>query len=102
MPVSARPATFRYRAGKFLRRHRLAAALVAMLLVGAIGFVATVLVLLAQARVERDRAERTTALLTDLFEVAEPGPEAGRSITAQARLERGAARAAVRLSLIHI
>lgn len=97
LPVSARPATFRYRAGKFLRRHRLAAALVAMLLVGAIGFVATVLVLLAQARVERDRAERTTALLTDLFEVAEPGPDAGRSITAQALLDRGAERAAVRL-----
>ena len=56
LPVTARPNTFSYRAGKFVRRHRLgvaAAALVLLAIVG--GIVAT----LWQARIAR--AERATA-----------------------------------------
>jgi serine/threonine-protein kinase len=97
LPISARPATFRYRAGKLLRRHRLATTLAALLSALAVAFVVVVLVLLARARDERDRATQMSALLTDLFSVAEPGPEQGGSITAQALLDRGADGAAVRL-----
>lgn len=97
LPISARPATFRYRAGKFLRRHRLATALTGLMALLALAFVIVVVVLLARTRVERDRATQMSALLTDLFEVAEPSPEQGSSITAQALLDRGAERAAVRL-----
>lgn len=97
LPVSARPATFRYRAGKFLRRHRLATALIGLMSALALAFVVVVVVLLARTRVERDRATQMSALLTDLFEVAEPSPEQGSSITAKALLDRGAERAAVRL-----
>ncbi len=97
LPISARPATFRYRAGKFLRRHRLATAFGALLATLAIAFVITVLVLLSHARAERDRATQMSALLTDLFSVAEPGPEQGGTITAQALLDRGAQGAAERL-----
>lgn len=97
LPISARPATFRYRAGKFLRRHRLATALTALMALLALAFVIVVVVLLARTRTERDRATQMSALLTDLFEVAEPSPEQGSSITAQALLDRGAERAAVRL-----
>lgn len=97
LPISARPSTFRYRAGKFLRRHRLATVLVGLMTLLAATFVIVVVVLLARTRVERDRATQMSALLTDLFEVAEPSPEQGSSITAQALLDRGAERAAVRL-----
>ncbi|NOT88986.1 MAG: tetratricopeptide repeat protein [Lysobacter sp.] len=97
LPISARPATFRYRAGKFLRRHRLATALAGLTTLLAVTFVIVVVVLLARTRVERDRATQMSALLTDLFEVAEPGPDQGSRITAQALLDRGAERAAVRL-----
>ncbi len=58
LPVSARADTFTYRAGKFVRRHRLvvaAAALVALSLIG--GIVATTLAA-RTARAERARAER--------------------------------------------
>ncbi|MEQ1512685.1 MAG: serine/threonine-protein kinase [Lysobacteraceae bacterium] len=97
LPISARPSTFRYRAGKFLRRHRLATALTGLMALLALAFVIVVVVLLARTRTERDRATQMSALLTDLFEVAEPSPEQGSSITAQALLDRGAERAAVRL-----
>lgn len=97
LPISARPSTFRYRAGKFLRRHRLATVLVGLMTLLAVTFVIVVVVLLARTRIERDRATQMSALLTDLFEVAEPSPEQGSSITAQALLDRGAERAAVRL-----
>jgi eukaryotic-like serine/threonine-protein kinase len=97
LPIAARPATIRYRAGKFLRRHRLASALAGLLMASIVAFLATTLLLLAQARAERDRATQMTALLTDLFEIAEPSPQRGNSITARALLDRGAERAALRL-----
>lgn len=96
LPISARPATLRYRAGKFLRRHRVASVLVAAFVLSVMAFVAASLTLLAQTRAERDRATQTSALLTDLFEIAEPGPEQGNAITARALLDRGAERAALR------
>ena len=97
LPITARAATFRYRAGKFLRRHRLAAILAGLISLLLLVFLAVVLVLLARTRAERDRATQMSALLADLFEVAEPGPEQGKTITAQALLDRGAERAALRL-----
>lgn len=96
LPISARPATLRYRAGKFLRRHRVASALTAAFALSVVAFVIVSLTLLAQTRAERDRATQTTALLTDLFEIAEPGPAQGNAITARALLDRGAERAALR------
>lgn len=97
LPISARPATLRYRAGKFLRRHRLASVLIAAFALSVVAFVVASLTLLAQTRAERDRATQTSALLSDLFEIAEPGPEQGNAITARALLDRGAERAALRL-----
>ena len=67
-PISARPDTFRYRAGRFVRRNRagvtLAAALVVSLMIG--GFVA----IMQGRRVEqeRDRARQVIALLAGLLE----------------------------------
>jgi eukaryotic-like serine/threonine-protein kinase len=98
-PVRARPATLGYRAGKLLRRHRVAA-------VAATAAVVSLLVGLAaslwQARVaarERDRASAAAAeagevadYLVAIFRDADPEQGAGSAVTARELLDRGAAR----------
>ncbi len=78
MPVRARAASKRYRAGRFLARHRTAVALVSTLVVGLVVGIAGLLVHSSRLEVERDRAqaetERAEALagfLLDLFDDAE-------------------------------
>jgi serine/threonine protein kinase/tetratricopeptide (TPR) repeat protein len=90
LPVQARPDTLRYRAGKFVRRHRLSVA----------GAVAFVLVLAAasaavglkgrEAAQERDRAERVAALLEGAFTLQDPGASGGEPLAARAVLDRSA------------
>lgn len=72
-PVTARRPTWRYRAARFLRRHRmgLAAALVVAVLVGAAA--AATAVQANRAEVERDRAEEAATFLTSVLE--QLGPE---------------------------
>jgi serine/threonine-protein kinase len=98
LPVLARPASARYRVGKFVRRHRVgvaAAALVALAVLGGLS------VALWQARVaarERDEAEATAALLEDLL--AMPDPEAAErldTLSVRDMLARGRARAEAEL-----
>jgi serine/threonine-protein kinase len=93
-PVSARPTSFAYRAGKFVRRHRggiVSAALVGVALVAAV-IVTTTQMLEAQrqrdrARYESRRAEATSDFMTLLL-MSEGG--AGRAaLTPHERLERG-------------
>ncbi|HEU4365292.1 MAG TPA: serine/threonine-protein kinase [Candidatus Krumholzibacteria bacterium] len=92
-PVSARPDTFRYRYGKFVRRNRagIAAATSLVVVVAAI----TVLYTTRLAR-ERDRArqEATKAatvseFVTGLFEAADPYTSRGEAITARELLDKG-------------
>ncbi len=97
-PVLARPATLGYRLAKFVRRHRFGSVAVALFLLGAIAFSASVTTLLARTRVERDRARQVSALLSDLFELADQDPERGETITARELLDRGAERAAAHLA----
>jgi len=92
-PVSARPDSWRYRAGKFLRRHRaavLAASLVAVTLVGATVFSVRQM---QAARRDRDRAadalrrsRATTAFESLLFRLLEPG---GEALTYRQLLDKG-------------
>jgi len=92
LPVRARPATRRYRAVKFIRRHRagVAAAVVGVL---ALAIFAT-LQAVQEARTarERDRAERISQFLVELFNVADPDRGRGKDVTAREILDRGAAR----------
>jgi serine/threonine-protein kinase len=91
-PVRARRDSVLYRAGKFLRRNRwgvLAAAVVlCAMAAAAVNFV------LQSRRVarERDRAERVSRFLVDLFSVSDPGEARGSTVTAREVLDRGAAR----------
>ena len=98
-PVSARPDTFRYRAVKFVRRHRFAAVAAALLFVtllaGTVG--TTVGMLRARqaeiaARSETVTAERYAQFLVNLFEVTAPEQSKGREVSARDILDRGAAR----------
>ncbi|MEM7050171.1 MAG: serine/threonine-protein kinase [Acidobacteriota bacterium] len=93
-PVSAQPATWTYRARKFLGRH-LAASLATFGVILLLLATAT-LYTLGLAR-ERDRAQRAAeqarqvaSFLTELFEDAAPTRARGEQVTARELLDRGA------------
>jgi tetratricopeptide (TPR) repeat protein len=92
LPVSARPDRLGYRAGKFVRRHRLgvmAGGAIALSLVG--GLAATVSQANRVAR-EATRSERVTEFLVSLFREVDPERTRGREVTARELLERGGRR----------
>ena len=98
-PVLASPPSASYRTGRFVRRHRLAVAAGAMIVLALIlGIVGTTLGLLrakeaeAEARLEAQRAEQVSGFMTGLFEVSDPGEARGNTITARELLDRGALR----------
>ncbi|HXU44363.1 MAG TPA: serine/threonine-protein kinase [Thermoanaerobaculia bacterium] len=95
-PIAARRDSFVERAGKFLRRHRVAAVATGMGLLALIGFVAALAVQSVRLARERDasaregrRAEAVASFLTDLFRVARPGGDGG-TVTARELLDQGA------------
>jgi serine/threonine protein kinase/tetratricopeptide (TPR) repeat protein len=97
--VQAGPPTLRYRARKFVRRHRTgvtAAALVAASLVA--GVVGTTLAMFRASQAEREArrsaetANQTTAFLEGLFRESYPSRARGRAPTAREILDRGARR----------
>lgn len=99
-PVSARPQTWRYVAGRFVGRHRwaTAAAVTAAVAVSAAAVVFSVQAArLAEERDrtarERDTARQVSRFLTDLFEVSNPDVTgSSEEVTAQELLKRGAQR----------
>jgi len=93
LPVTARPDTRRYRAGKFIRRHRLGlaawSAVGLSLIVGLIGTA-------SQARVAEHAAAKEREVkdfLVGLFQVSDPNESRGREISARELLDRGSRRA---------
>jgi serine/threonine-protein kinase len=91
-PVHARTDTWKYRSGKFIRRHKagvIAAAIVALALIGfSIG-----MGLLAK-RATRDRltAQRESQFLEGIFEAATPDQARGKQVTARELLDQGSKR----------
>jgi eukaryotic-like serine/threonine-protein kinase len=87
-PVLARPASMAYRTRKYVRRHRVgvsvAASLVVLLVAGAI---MQTLELRRIAR-ERDRADRVTKFMTDMFKVSNPSEARGNDIRAREILDK--------------
>jgi non-specific serine/threonine protein kinase/serine/threonine-protein kinase len=91
-PVSAGPPGAAYRAGKFVRRHRFGVAAAGLAIAGLAAFA---IVMAIQARTiarERDRAERVSEFLVELFRVSDPSQARGNNITAREVLDRGAQR----------
>jgi eukaryotic-like serine/threonine-protein kinase len=89
LPVSARQGTLVYRAGKFVKRHRLGLAAAAALLVLAGGFTIAQMRQLRATERARDRAERVSAFLTNLFQGAAPNQPKGEEPTLRQLLDRG-------------
>ena len=78
-PVSAQPDTLRYRTRRFVRRNRVAVAVAALFVVVLSSFAITAVVQARQvaaerdrARFERDKAQRVTRIVIDLFQAANP------------------------------
>ena len=103
-PVTARPDTARYRASRFVRRHRVAVAgagvTFATILAGAIGMgwqanQAREQALIAgeerdRARLEASRSEATVDFMLGLFAAADPRESLGREITVRELVDTGA------------
>ncbi len=105
LPVEARRGGLRYRAGRFVRRNRLAVAsatLVALALLGAaIGFASLSAELRAErnlARAERDRAGQIAGFLQRLFATGEPNASRGHELTVREMLARASAQLASELA----
>ncbi len=91
-PVRARRDTVRYRAGKFVRRHRVGVAVAAA---GVVALGVGLGVALWQARVasaQARRAEEVKGFLASMFQLASPSQARGRTITVRDVLDEGAAR----------
>ncbi|HEX4966023.1 MAG TPA: serine/threonine-protein kinase, partial [Thermoanaerobaculia bacterium] len=103
-PVLARPGTLAYRTSKLLQRHRIGAAVAAVLFLAILGSSVGMGVLAARlarerdrAEQERQRAEQVTAFLTGIFEISDPLQKAGDTVTAREILDLGAAKVTTEL-----
>jgi eukaryotic-like serine/threonine-protein kinase len=99
LPVTARTESRFYDARKFLRRHRVGAAVTAGVTVLVLGFTVVTTVqsvrIRAQARriaAERDRAQAVVEYLTDVFRTSVPSPNQSRGVTAREVLDSAAMR----------
>ncbi|MDX2000583.1 MAG: tetratricopeptide repeat protein [Thermoanaerobaculia bacterium] len=90
LPVQARPDTWSYRTTKFVRRHRVVLGLATAALAVLIGFLVTLLVQREQILRQRNRAEKATEFMVDLFGLADPSKSRGATITVREVLDRGA------------
>ncbi|MGA3034655.1 MAG: serine/threonine-protein kinase [Terracidiphilus sp.] len=87
-PVLARPAGVGYRARKYIRRHRLAVSVVGTLVVLLAAFAVVEGVQLRRITRERDRANRITDFMTNMFKVSDPGQARGNQVTAREILDK--------------
>jgi serine/threonine-protein kinase len=92
-PLEARPDTLRYRAGKFVRRHRravTAAALVAVLLVGlSVFFTVRLAIARNRALAEAQRAQRIQQFMLNLFQGGDQEAGPSNSLRVITLLDRG-------------
>ena len=90
-PVVARPDTITYRARKFVGRHRVEVAAAVALLASLAVAVVTLEAQLHRTTRERDRADRLTAFMTRLFQVANPAEETSGRVSARDLLDKASA-----------
>ncbi|MCP3958211.1 MAG: tetratricopeptide repeat protein [bacterium] len=105
MPVRARQPSLRYRAEKFLRRHRLGVAAAAVFLALAMTFAGIIVLQSSQvekqrddATAERDKARTVSAALIDLFGVFETSGDTGTSSVTRRLLDEAVSRINLRLN----
>lgn len=103
LPVAARADTWRYRAGKFVRRHRAGLATATGVVTLVTGLAAFYTARLARerdrAQASATRADRVAEFLKTVFlETSPEGSPGGRMLTAPELLDRGAARITTELA----
>lgn len=91
-PILARKPTFRYRAGRFIRRHRLAVALAATITLVVSGLLLALAHQNRRIQMEAERAQQVSAFLVELFKVSERDPANQRLIRTRDILDAGAQR----------
>jgi serine/threonine protein kinase len=91
-PVAARPDARRYRAGKFVRRHRVGIAVAVSLVLSLVGGLAATAWQARAKTIEAEKAESVKAFLISIFQGADPVQAAGREITLRQVLDQGAER----------
>jgi len=87
-PVEARPASRGYRLRKYVRRNRVAVAVASGAAVVLVVFAVMQTVELRRITRERDRADRITEFMTNMFKVSDPSESRGNSITAREILDK--------------
>lgn len=87
-PVLAHPASFAYRAQKYIRRHRVGVSAGAAGLVLLIGFAVAQSIELRKIRQQRDRADRISRFMAGIFKVPNPSEARGNTVTAREILDR--------------
>ncbi len=87
-PVRARAAGAAYRARKYVRRHRVAVGVIATAAVLLVAFAVAQTLELRRTRRERDRADRVTGFMTDMFKVSDPSQARGNDIRAREILDK--------------
>jgi non-specific serine/threonine protein kinase/serine/threonine-protein kinase len=94
-PVMAHPASGAYRARKYIRRHRMGAAVAAGLVAVLVSFGVAQTLQLRRIMIERDRADRerdratrVADFMTGMFKVSDPSAARGNSITAREILDK--------------
>ncbi|MGH7621573.1 MAG: protein kinase domain-containing protein, partial [Gemmatimonadaceae bacterium] len=91
-PLLARPDSVGYRWGKFVRRHRVAVASVAVVALALAGGVVTTTMKAREARLEAVRADEVKEFLIDLLRQADPDITGGKDMTVRQLLDRGTQR----------
>jgi serine/threonine protein kinase/tetratricopeptide (TPR) repeat protein len=86
--VSARPASFGYRARKYIRRHRVSVAVASGLVLLLTSFATVQGLQLRRITRERDRADRVTSFMTSMFKVSNPSESRGSRVTAREILDK--------------
>ena len=89
-PVEARPASAGYRLRKYVRRNRVSVAVIAAAAAVLIAVAVMQAVELRRITRERDRADRITEFMTDMYQVSDPSEARGKAITAREILDKSA------------
>jgi serine/threonine protein kinase/flagellar biosynthesis regulator FlbT len=89
-PVSAHAPGAAYRAGKYIRRHRLGVGMAAAGILFLASFAVAQSIELRNTRRERDRADRISEFMTGMFKVPDPSEARGKTVTAREVLDNGA------------
>ena len=88
-PVLAQPDSLRYRAVKFIGRHKGAVAAAVLFVCLVVGFAISMALLARKAEHERDRAEQISSFLINLFAQTNPDRPRQAALTAREMLDQG-------------